>query len=342
MTNSTRRCWRMTPKAGNIKNLKLVEEEINDPARDEVQIEVKAIGLNFADIFAMYGLYGATPEKSFVPGLEYSGIVTKTGTKVDAVKPGDAVMGITRFGGYAARLNIGQEYVKPLPQGWTFEEGAAFLVQMLTAYWALIELARIKIGDTVLIQSAAGGVGIWANRLAKNFGAYTIGAIGSAYKADLLKAEGYDDYIVRGRNFKKELEQKLNGKPLNIVLDSIGGKIFKNSYELMARNGKVVVYGSARYGQTGDHPNYLKLAMKYFTRPKIDPQKMIEQNKAVLGFNLIYLYDMKEKLAEILDDLKNYDLGKPVVGHTFGFSELKRAIKLFQTGKTQGKVVVTV
>ena len=340
--SATRKCWRMLPKAGSIKNLKLTEEEVADPAGNEVQVEVKAIGLNFADIFAMYGLYGATPEKSFVPGLEYSGIIKKVGGNVTTTKPGDMVMGITKFGGYTSIINIDVDYVSPLPDGWSFEEGAAFLVQMLTAYWALIELARIKKGDTVLIQSAAGGVGIWANRLAKNFEAYTIGGIGSAYKSDLLKQEGYDDYILRSKGFKNDLIGKLNGRPLNIVLECIGGEIFKSSYDLLARNGKMVVYGSARYGQTGDRPNYLKLAAKYFTRPKIDPQKMIEQNKAVLGFNLIYLYDMKDRLKEILEDLNNYDLGKPVVGHTFDFPELKRAVKLFQTGKTQGKVVVRV
>lgn len=330
----------MIPKAGSVKNLKLVEEEIGNPKDNEVQIEVRAIGLNFADIFAIFGLYGATPEKSFVPGLEYSGVVKRIGGDVRSLKVGDKVMGITRFGGYTSCLNIEQEYVTPLPEGWNFDEGAAFLVQMLTAWWALIELGRIKTGDTVLIQSAAGGVGLWANRLAKNFDAYTIGCVGSDHKIDLLKREGFNDYIVRSSGFKKELEQKLDGRPLNIVLDSIGGRIFNDSYSLLSRNGKMVVYGSARYGQTGDRPNYLKLALKYFARPKIDPQKMIELNKAVLGFNLIYLYDMKEKLGEILADFKNYELGKPVVGHTFEFSQLKTAVKLFQTGRTQGKVVV--
>jgi alcohol dehydrogenase len=84
------------------------------------------------------------------------------------------------------------------------------------------------------------------------------------------------------------------------------------------------------------------MAWLYYKRPKLDPQKMIEQNKAVMGFNLIYLYEKAEKLRMVLDGLSKLDLGKPLVGHVFEFQELKKGIQLFQTGKTTGKVVVTV
>lgn len=337
-----RQCWRLIPKAGNIKNLQLVDETIAEPGDDEVQINIKAIGLNFADIFAILGLYGATPEGSFVPGLEYSGEVVKTGANVSRFSKGDKIMGITRFGGYASALNIDSNYITKLPDHWSYEQGAAFLVQVLTAYWALIELARIKKNETVLIHSAAGGVGLWANRIAKNFNAYTIGSIGSASKAELLKEEGYDDYIVRGKDFKSVLNQKLGDRALNIVLECIGGKIFKDGYSKLAKNGRMIIYGSARYAHTGNKPNYFKLIPKYITRPKIDPQKMTEQNKMIAGFNLIYLYEMKEKLGEILNDLQKYKVGDPYIGHVFGMKDLKKAIQLLQTGKTTGKVVVKV
>lgn len=335
-----RQCWRLLPKAGNIKNLKLVDEEIDDPNNEEVQIKIKAIGLNFADIFAIFGLYGATPEGSFVPGLEYSGEVIKVGANVSKFKIGDKVIGITKFGGYASVINIESTYITPLPNQWTFEQGAAYLVQVLTAYWALIELARIKRGETVLIHSAAGGVGLWANRIAKQFNAYTIGSIGTASKSKLLIEEGYDDYIVRDSTFRNKLTEKLKGRNLDIILDCIGGKILKAGYSILTKNGRMIIYGSARYAQPGNRPNYLKLILKYITRPKIDPQKMTEQNKLVAGFNLIYLYEMKERFGEILKDLQKYDLGTPVVGHVFEMEELPKAIRLFQTGKTTGKVVV--
>ncbi len=337
-----RKSWRMLPKAGSIDNLKLVEEALEDPTENEVQVEVKAIGLNFADIFAMFGLYGATPEGSFIPGLEFAGIITKVGKNVNSVTVGQSVMGVTRFGGYTSHLNIDEQYVIPLPSDWTFEEGAAYLVQVLTAYYGLIQLGSIRKGYTVLIQSAAGGVGVWANRIAKQFDAHTIGCVGSPSKLEFLEKEGYDQGFVRNNNFRADLKKVLNGRPLNIVMECVGGDVLMGSYLAMAPEGRMIVYGSARYAQPGSRPNYLKLLWHFYKRPKLDPQKMIEQNKSVMGFNLIYLYENAGLMHEILGELNKMDLGKPVVGHNFGFGQMKEAIALFQSGKTKGKVVVIV
>ena len=303
---------------------------------------VRAIGLNFADIFAIWGLYGATPEGSFVPGLEYAGEVAAVGEGVKSVQVGDRIMGVTRFGAYASHLNIDARYVIPLPAGWSYEEGSAYLVQVLTAYYGLKQLGAIQHGQTVLIHSAAGGVGIWANRIAKQYEAYTIGSVGSPHKLDFLRQEGYDGGIVRSQNFKKDLENALDGRELHLIMECIGGKILEQGYEILAPQGRMIVYGSARYGSVGNRPNYLKLLYYYLTRPKIDPQKMPEHNKSVMGFNLIWLYDRAELMHQLLGELSQLSLGKPHVGHTFEFQELKDAILKFQTGKTIGKVVVKV
>lgn len=337
---NTRKSYQLKP--GNIKNLRIVEENLPDPIADEVTVEVKSIGLNFADIFAIWGLYGATPKGVFIPGLEYSGIVIKTGSGVRQFKVGDRIMGVTRFGAYTTHLNIDQRYAIPLPEDWTFQEGAAYLVQLLTAYYGLVYLGALKEGSTVLIHSAAGGVGLWANRIAKQFKAYTIGSVGSTSKVDFLKKEGYDKVIVRGNDFAEKLKESLGGRELNIVMECIGGKIFEAGYQQMAQMGRMVVYGSARYASPGDRPNYLKMIYLFLTRPKIDPQKMIEQNKAILGFNLIWLYEKADMMHEVLAEVGKLDIGKPHVGHEFDFENLADAIKLFQTGKTIGKVVVSV
>jgi len=330
------------PKAGSIDNLKVVEEDLADPESYEVQVEVKSIGFNFADIFAMFGLYGATPKGSFIPGLEFSGIVTRTGKEVTGVKTGQRVMGVTRFGGYTSHLNIDSGYVIPMPSSWSYEEGAAYLVQVLTAYYGLIELGNIKKGNTVLVQSAAGGVGIWANRIAKQFDAYTIGCVGNASKLKFLEDEGYDHGFVRGKDFRKDLTAAVGDRNLNLVMECVGGRVFLESYRALAPEGRVIVYGSARYAQPGARPNYLKLLWQFYKRPKLDPQKMIEQNKSVMGFNLIYLYENAGLLHEILGELNQMDLGRPYIGHAFAFEQLKEAISLFQSGNTSGKVVVNV
>jgi len=337
-----RKAWRMIPKSGSIDNLKLVEEELPSPGDNEVTVKIKAIGLNFADVFTIFGLYQAAPKGSFVPGLEYSGIIKDVGPGVKNRKAGDKVMGISRFGAYTTHLNIEEDYVIPIPDDWSFEDGAAYLVQALTAYYALVKLGNIQKGYTVLIHSAAGGVGILANRIAKKFDAYTIGTVSSDKKIDLLKQEGYDDVIVRSKDFRSQLEGALGDRPLNIVMDSIGGKIFSASFRLLASEGRIIVYGSARYASPGKKPNIVKLLRNYYTRPKVDPQGLVNWNKSLMGFNLIYLYNKKGVLGETLNELDALDIGKQVVGHTYSFENLKDAITIFQSGQTTGKVVVQV
>lgn len=329
-------------KAGNIKNLKIVEHDLPEPAAHEVTIAVKSIGFNFADLFAIWGLYSATPEGIFTPGLEYAGVVVKVGAEVSNIKEGDRIMGVTRFGAYTTHLNIDQRYVNPLPPDWNFQEGASYLVQMLTAYYGLVYLGNIQKNNTVLIHSAAGGVGIWANRIAKQFDAYTIGTVGRSTKLDFLQKEGYDKGIVRANDFSKRLKESLEGRELNLIMECIGGKIFKEGYAQMAEMGRMIVYGSARYASPGDRPNYPKMVYQFLTRPKIDPQKIIEENKAIMGFNLIWLYEKADLMHQILGEVNKLDLGKPHVGHAFDFENLREAMKLFQTGKTIGKVVVNI
>jgi NADPH:quinone reductase-like Zn-dependent oxidoreductase len=330
-------------KAGALSNMDLVTEELPPPGPKEVTVKVRAIGLNFADVFVIWGLYGATPEGIFTPGLEYAGIVLEAGEEVPDVKAGDRVMGVTRFGAYTSHLNIDHRYVVPVPEGWSLEEGAAYLVSVLTAYYGLVNLGDLQEGQAVLIHSAAGGVGTLAGRIARKYGCYTIGTIGSEHKIDYLKAEGYHDWIVRDkRTFREALTRALGDRELNLIMECIGGRIFSIGFDLLAPMGRHIVYGSARYGNVGNRPNYLRMLWMFLTRPKVDPQKLPEKNKAVMGFNLIGLYERVELMHRILGELGELDIGKPVVGHTYPFEELKNAILKFQTGETTGKIVVTI
>ena len=339
MTN--RRVFRL--KAGDIGRLKISEEPILSPGPGEVRIGTRAIGLNFADVFAILGLYSATPEGAFIPGLEFSGEVVQVGSEVSDFGVGDRVMGVTRFGAYASDITISTKYVIRIPEDWTCQEGAAYLVQLLTAYYGLSNLGALKSGYNVLIHSAAGGVGIWANRICKHFGAYTIGSVGSKAKLDFLKEEGYDASIVRNtKTFAQDLKHALNGKSLDLIMECIGGKIMKIGFEQLGQMGRHIVYGSAQYGDRTDRPNYFKLIPKYLMRPRLDPQNMIAENKSVMAFNLIYLFDHPELLRDTLKETEAMDLGKPIIGNQFQFEDIPEAIRLFQSGKTMGKVVVNI
>lgn len=328
------------PRAGNIQNLKLVEEEIPDPKDDEIQIDVRAIGFNFADIFALTGLYSATPKGSFIPGLELSGEISKLGKNVKHFKEGDSVMGVTKFGAYTNKINLQTDYVVHSPKGWSFEEGASFVVQALTAYYALVPLGNLQKGNTVLVHSAAGGVGIYANRIAKLWNAYTIGTIGNSSKIDTLKKEGYDDVIVRDNKFYEKLIKSLNNRELHIVLECIGGSIFWDSYKAMRPGGRIVCYGAAEFTPTGKSPDFLKLGWQYFFRPRIDPLEMMTENKSVMAFNLIWLYERSSELKPILDDLMKLEIPPPLIGKIFPFENAHSALEYFQSGNSVGKVVL--
>jgi NADPH:quinone reductase-like Zn-dependent oxidoreductase len=335
-----RQVYRMA-KAGSIKDLKLQTEILEQPKANEVSVHVKSIGLNFADIFAMQGLYKATPSGSFIPGLEFSGEIIEVGEAVNEWKVGDKVMGATKFGGYASHINIHHRYVLPLPDHWSFEEGAGFLVQGLTAYYALTVLGNLQKGMTVLIHSAAGGVGIMANRICKKYDAYTIGTVGGPKKVDfLLNEEGYNDVIVRDDYFYGKLVNALGGRPLLLVMECIGGKILEQSWKAMAPMGRMVAYGSASFATHGSAPNYLKLIWKYLKRPKIDPLRLPSQNKSLMGFNLIFLYEQTDLMLNMLQGLISLQLKPQHIGHVFPFEAMHQAIHLFQKGETIGKVVV--
>ncbi len=335
-----RQVYRM-PKAGSIKDLKRQSETLPEPKADEVGIQVKAIGLNFADIFAIQGLYSATPKGSFIPGLEFSGEIIAVGSAVKEFKVGDPVMGATKFGGYVSHINLHHRYVIPMPAHWSFEEGAGFLVQGLTAYYALTVLGNLQQAMTVLIHSAAGGVGIMANRICKKWNAYTIGTVGSDKKVNfLLESENYDAVIVRGKDFYQKLTSTLDGQPLHLVMECIGGKTLMQGWKAMAPMGRMVVYGSASFTSHGDKPNWTKLYWKYLRRPTIDPLRLPTQNKSLMGFNLIYLYEQTNLMHELLRGLLALQLAPQHIGHVFSFEEMHKAIHLFQKGETVGKVVV--
>jgi len=334
-------CYRVF-KPGSLKKLILTTEDLNKPDKDEVTIQVKAIGLNYADIFAIMGLYSATPKEPFIPGLEFAGVVAEVGENVTAYKAGDRVMGVTRFGAYTTYLNNDQRYIMPLPSNWSFEEGAAFPVQVLTAYYGLVTLGNLQKEQTVLIHSAAGGVGLLANRIAKKLGAYTIGVVGSTSKFEILKKEGYDRFLIRSKNFKKDVTTALEGKELNLVMETTGNKFFNWSYDLLAPMGRIISYGSAQFTPSGQAPFYPLLIWKYLFRPRVDPLSMIKANKSLMAFNLIWLYENACLMKELLDEIFKLNLEAPIVGRTYEFNELPQALKDFKSGDTIGKLVVKV
>ncbi|KAJ3087064.1 hypothetical protein HK102_011885 [Quaeritorhiza haematococci] len=197
---------------GSLDNLVLESDEYDHDTQSMphgyVRVKVHAVGLNFADVFACLGLYSATPQGSFVPGLEFAGVVEEVGSttlsaeskdgKVVAdvggtqvggkisLKRGDRVCGVTRFGGYATHITVDVRYVRRIPDSWTFNEGCAFPVQAFTAFYALKSLGNVRPGQAVLVHSLAGGVGLAALQILRKYNANIIGTVGSHSKKQFL------------------------------------------------------------------------------------------------------------------------------------------------------------
>ncbi|MCB1173269.1 MAG: zinc-binding dehydrogenase [Leptospiraceae bacterium] len=366
----TRQIWQM-PRAGNLARLTLQTANMGDLPAGSVRVAVKAIGLNFADIFACLGLYSATPTGSFIPGLEFAGEVVAVSGDVH-FRPGQLAMGVTRFGAYASMLDIDQRYLWPLPSGWSLAEGAAWPVQALTAWYALHELGAVKPGQRVLVHSAAGGVGLHALAMLRDQSCLVTATIGNAAKKSILLAQGLaaDQIIVREkRRFGVQLDRalaalcpstsafsgsqseqsnaRLPAMPDNdgydLILDGIAGPFFEPAFNRLRPAGRYILFGAANFMNTGSRVDWLKTAWRYLQRPRLDPVAMISDNRSLMAFNLIWLWsavDQMHSLLGAMDESGYRNRYRPLVAHSFDFQEAPAALRFFQSGQSVGKVVL--
>ena len=337
--------WRI-PRAGSLSRLRLTEEALPPPGPGEVQVDIAAVGINFADIFACLGLYSATPAGSFVPGLEAAGTVRTVGAGVTRWRPGDRVIVLTRFGGYATALNAGAEYLWPLPDGWSFEDAAAYPVQALTAWYGLVPLGGARRGSVVLVQSAAGGVGLNALQALRNLDARPVAVVGRPAKREwLVENCGLDPacVVVRDRRFAASLDAALRhlGAPgFDLVFDAVYGPCFRPAFERLAPEGRHLLYGAADFMDAGQRANPLRLAWRWLRRPRLDPLAMISQNRGLLAFNLIWLWGEAARLPESMQSALTLIPDRPWIGGRWAFADAHAALGALQSGATTGKLVL--
>lgn len=200
------------------------------PGENQVLVKVKCIGLNFAEVFARLGIYPGIPDPPFVPGIEFSGVVERTGTKVRGIRKGDRVAGFSRQGSYAELVCTDESHVVRLTAGMSFEIGASLPVAYLSAYHGLVTLANGQKDEKLLIHAAAGGVGIAAIQIARHLGMEIFGTVGSDEKAKVAARAGADHVInYRTEDFSERVRELTNGYGLDVVMDSVGGPVDRKS-----------------------------------------------------------------------------------------------------------------
>jgi NADPH:quinone reductase-like Zn-dependent oxidoreductase len=306
------------------------------PLGDQVLVDVKAAGINFADTLARIGLYKDAPKPPCVVGYEVAGTVTAVGPGVEGVAPGDRVMAGTRFGGYAERVLAKASDVVPLPDRLSFEQGAAVPVNYATAWAGLVRYGSLQPGERVLLHAAAGGVGISATQVAKRHGAEVWGT-SSPGKHDAIREFGVDhplDYTRDG--WERDLP------PFDLIMDAIGGKSFRTSYDLLRPGGRLICFGASAVA-SGARRSVATALRAVVRMPRFSLDKQMSSSKAVIGLNMLRLWDDQGTLDAWIEPLRRLlDDGtiEPVVAEAFPFDRVPDAHRMIAERRNVGKVVL--
>jgi synaptic vesicle membrane protein VAT-1 len=342
MTEAMRQIW--IPKSGPPEILIVKEAPDPHPAVGELRIRVEANGVNFADIMGRLGLYPDLPRMPVVPGYEVAGRVDAAGAGVDAGWIGRDVFASTRFGGYADVVCAPQAQVFPRPSNMSAQEGASIPVNYLTAWQLIVVMGGLKAGETVLIHSAGGGVGIAATQIAKHIGATVIGTA-SAGKHEELRALGVDHLIdYRTEDFEERARQITGGRGVELILDAVGGDSLKKGYRLLAPTGRLGIFGASS-AATGKARGYLGMASMLVNTPwvQFNPLSLMNANKGVFGVNLGHLWGEFDRMRGWMDQLMGlWENGviKPRIARVFSFDEAPAAHHFIQDRKNIGKVLL--
>jgi NADPH2:quinone reductase len=325
--------------------LSICEMPIPAVGDSEVLIRTQAIGLNFADIFARLGYYPAIPEPPFVPGIELSGVIEKRGKSVRDLETGDRVLAFTKQKGYAEYVSVPSVQVIRIPKRMGFQEAAAFGVASLTAYHGLVTLGQLKRGEQVLLHAAAGGVGIAAMQLARHYGAVIHATVGSQAKMELVRTLGACSVTNYSEDdFVETVRRATNGRGVDVVFDSVGGRVFRKGWKLLVPMGRYILYG---FAAVADHRGVSKLraVRESISMPLIFPPSLVSKNISLIGFNLYFLMEMTGYFRNALRTLlRLHEQGilRPIIGGEYPFERIVEAHRFLQSRKSVGKIVVSV
>lgn len=310
---------------GGPEVLKLENKSLTKPQKGQALVNIKAAGINFIDIYQRRGIY---PVKlPYTPGLEASGVVESIGEGVKNVRPGDRVAYVHEPGSYAEQNLVRAENLIPLPKQFSFEQGAAFPLQGMTAHYLLHEFRKIKPTDVVLIHAAAGGMGLLLTQWAKQLGACVFGTVSSEEKARMAKEAGADEVIIYTKqDFVSEVKRLTGDHGADLIIDGVGKSTFKGNLEAAALRGNIVIFGAA----SGP-------------ADPIVPNELMKRSLTISGGTLFnYLLNTDElmyRAQAVIDKIQKGLLKLHI--NTFPLAKAAEAQEKLEGRETVGKIVLT-
>lgn len=307
------------------------------PGPGQLQVAVRAAGVNFADHLARVGLYPDAPKLPAVVGYEVAGVVAAVGEGVDPARIGERVLAGTRFGGYAETVNVAANDSVELPESMSFEQGAAVPVNYATAWAALHGYGSLRRGERVLIHAAAGGVGTAAIQFAKAAGAEVHGTASPA-KHDKLAEFGVD----RAIDYRRDGWWRDVG-PYDLILDALGGTSLRRSYRLLRPGGRLVGYGVSSL-QEGEKRSLRRAAPQVLSMLRgFNLMDQLSDSKAVIGLNMLRLWDdrgtLEPWIAPLTQALQD-GIVAPIVHAAVPFDDAASAHRILAARENIGKVVL--
>jgi NADPH:quinone reductase-like Zn-dependent oxidoreductase len=321
---------------GGPEALRITEVPTPTPRANEVRVRIRYIGINFAEVLSRRGLYGWAPRLPYILGMEAFGTIDAIGDAVTTHRVGDEVIVGTQYGTYAEWICVPAERALPPPPGFTPQECAAFSVNYLTAWIGLMEMARLRASDTVLVTSAAGGVGSAAVQIASRAGARVIGAA-SRGKQNAVRTLGAHlalDYSEHGWDASLP--------PLDVVLEMTGGDVYRAALRRLAPMGRLVLAGASDAFPRSRNPFARLAALRRLPRASIFD--MLLRSYGVMSFHVGRLLDsgaIATAWTELVQFTEQHEL-RPVVGHELAFDDIAAAHRVLEERRNLGKVVVGV
>lgn len=314
------------------------------PGAGEVRVRVEAIGVNYAEVLSRKGLYGWAPAMPYTLGMEATGTIDALGAGVEGRAIGERVIVGAQHGAYAEKIVVPERQALPAVDGFSTEENAAIAVNYLTAWVSLMEMARLRPTDRVLVTAAAGGVGTAAVLIATRFGCATVGLAGSDAKLEAIRALGAESAVnYRRPGFEAGLRAAAGPSGFDVVLEVVGGEVFRAVWPVLAPFGRVVVAGFASLALQRWNP--LSWLRTWRDLPRADIRSLAPASAGLMATHVGYLLADPPRLARVWEELMAFVAAhgiRPVVGATFSFDDMAEAHRLMESRRSMGKIVVRV